>query len=836
MFPKPSVIFIILAMFIFPVQTHILGSESFEITQSPQNLMFKLEGYIDAAHARIYPYNYPVMQPEKSLKIINKGQNPVENIRLVINNSKNWFDFDSWFEEITEDTDTELEKALAVFWFFSYHCVHNCSIAPKLDPVLFINYSAYGCCPHMSAVMRFVLSAKEMPFLNSSAIGHSVNEYLIDGKMRHLDTDIKVIYLDRDNTEPTGIEAARLDPYLIKRVPHYFSYDPDLSFDPSVTHWPSTQKMASLYNKSYDAKEPVLEKISYLETINITLRKGESLEYLYDIATRVKYFEEKASYYKETFKRVFMNGVWETNLNFSDPAGYPFVDLQNLKAPNDISDRGLKFINPAAPARISLSLEPAYPILGMDVMIKAQGVKTIALNLGSADNPKVQKTVPLNAGTWNNLDSYCMDFYPSQNYRLSFTLNPDPQMENVVGKIVIKTYIQMARVAAPELKVGDNEIVYSDSNPDREIEIQLECEPITMARPPQPPEQCFYPETGSTIHDSQIVFKWEPALDETGSDIEYYHFQLSDRSDMRFPLSPNFERPLNLTLSRGNPYYILPFPGLLHTDKTYFWRVRAVNEESLVSDWSPVWEFTPQFPDYPQNLRYEIEGDDIYLTWDAGSMGTHPQYFRIYGSNVYGFVPYDHPYVLEGFAKADKPSKNWSDYSVTDWKAYPTNFMAGVKKDKFLFFNKGENKIKVVSQKSKYPNMNRLYYRVVAVDKWGSQSAPSQFITLPEGFIYSPSEVKWDKSDSFTYKIRYLKYMGQVTSKDMYFSGLWDQPTYTYSAQNLPEGLIVNKENGYITGTLDSDDGKDGFAFTIQVMKNNTPLTEKTISVVIDTM
>ncbi|MBN1902490.1 putative Ig domain-containing protein, partial [Candidatus Sumerlaeota bacterium] len=287
------------------------------------------------------------------------------------------------------------------------------------------------------------------------------------------------------------------------------------------------------------------------------------------------------------------------------------------------------------------------------------------------------------------------------------------------------------------------------------------------------------------------------------------------------------------TLSRNNPYYILPFPGLFHPVETYFWRVKSVNEAGLVSDWSNVWEFTPEFPDYPRNLRYEIQDDEIFLTWDAGSKGTPPRYFRIYGINVYGFVPYDHPHVLEGFATTDKPTMTWIDYSVTDWKAYPTNCMKQLEKKKLFFFHLGENKARVVSPQSKYPNMNRIYYRVVAVDKWGSQSAPSEFITLPEGFIYSPSEIMWEKNGLFTYKIRRLKYMGQITSKDPYFAGLWDQPVYSYSSDNLPEGLTINRENGYITGTPVLENGTNRFSFSVKIIKNNNILTEKIISVTI---
>ena len=53
-----------------------------------------------------------------------------------------------------------------------------------------------------------------------------------------------------------------------------------------------------------------------------------------------------------------------------------------------------------------------------------------------------------------------------------------------------------------------------------------------------------------------------------------YHFELSGRADMKWPLSMSFAKLVSRTADAGKPRYTLPGPGLLNPGTNYFWHVR----------------------------------------------------------------------------------------------------------------------------------------------------------------------------------------------------------------------------------------------------------------------
>ena len=795
-------------------------TETFLFERSPGEKTIQLGGSLDASHARFYPFEYPAHRPEISIRISNRGENEVRGIRLVVNGEKNWYDFDSWWKEITDGAKTDLEKALAVFWFFSFHNRHNCSHPGYIAPVEYINSFGFECCFQAADLLRVLFNKKGIPYTRLGAIGHSVSEYLVDGSERLLDTDIKVYYLDRDNREPVGIVEASRDPYLIKRVPHYFQRDSDYSYDPLVSHWGLPRKVAALYKKNCSKAAPVLVTKRPMKKINLTLRKGESFEYRYQKPQRPGIFKSKDEKTNGFFSETLLNGILETSLDFTKEK-YDYPRFQNLAS---LKNRGLSHQDPSQKAEISLPIDSPWPVLGMDVMIEGSFSEGLSLEIRSK---KGNKQISLQPNRWIGCDPQLAGLYPARSLDLTFQFNPAKGEKGrevpVLEKIRLKTFVQLARISVPELRIGENRILYSDTSKKRRIELQFVYEPISDLIPPRAPRKALYPKDGALVNDSRIRFSWSPSLDPKGGIVTDYRFQLSSRRDMLYPLSPNFDRLMSNTLSRGGPYYILPFPGLLHPGETYYWRVQSKNDRGLVSDWSPVWEFTPEFPGYPQNVGYEIRGGEIFLVWEQSTQGTPPHFYEIYGSDEYGFIPSKSPQILEGFAKSEKPVKKWGDYKVTDWRAVHDNFLARVPPD--------TREIKLVSPEPARPNMNRLYYRVTAVGKWGSESAPSRFVTLPEGFIHSPSIVEWEKSEDFLYRIRFLDYMGQVTSKGNYFAGLWDQPEYKYAASDLPPGLELNPENGMISGRPEIAPGENRFSFLAFILKNGSRISSRRITV-----
>jgi len=61
--------------------------------------------------------------------------------------------------------------------------------------------------------------------------------------------------------------------------------------------------------------------------------------------------------------------------------------------------------------------------------------------------------------------------------------------------------------------------------------------------------------------NTDVVFRWSTVKDPDGDAITDYHFQLSDPPDIRWPMSPNFDKYISKTPDTGNVRYTLPHPG-----------------------------------------------------------------------------------------------------------------------------------------------------------------------------------------------------------------------------------------------------------------------------------
>ena len=95
--------------------------------------------------------------------------------------------------------------------------------------------------------------------------------------------------------------------------------------------------------------------------------------------------------------------------------------------------------------------------------------------------------------------------------------------------------------------------------------------------PPAAPPAPTFPKDGATVTGTKFTFEWEQPKGE--EKIADYWFELSDRPDMRWPLSPNFEKLVRYTKQAGTATYEVPYEGLLNPGQTYYWRVRAKTED-----------------------------------------------------------------------------------------------------------------------------------------------------------------------------------------------------------------------------------------------------------------
>ena len=173
-------------------------------------------------------------------------------------------------------------------------------------------------------------------------------------------------------------------------------------------------------------------------------------------------------------------------------------------------------------------------------------------------------------------------------------------------RLAILNDVQMAPLTMPEMVVGENRFTYSDQSAgERKVRITHRWVERSTSPPPPAPAAAIYPPDGGEANGTDVVFQWTAADGPEGEPAGDYHFELSSRADMRWPLSMDFYKLISRTADvlkeKGKDggqdkttvkaQYTLPQPGLLTPDRRYYWRVRAMNEPGRLGAVEPDVEF-----------------------------------------------------------------------------------------------------------------------------------------------------------------------------------------------------------------------------------------------------
>ena len=196
--------------------------------------------------------------------------------------------------------------------------------------------------------------------------------------------------------------------------------------------------------------------------------------------------------------------------------------------------------------------------------------------------------------TWEEAEHDLDRFFPPKGtaryqYQLRCQLNGGARLT----RLGIVNDVQMAPLTLPGMVVGPNTFTYSDqSSGERKVRITHEWVERSASKAPDAPPAAVYPADGGVADGTDIRFQWQVPSDPDGDKIADYHFELSNRPDMRWPLSTNFYKLVSKTADRGQARYTLPEPGLLTPDRPYYWRVRAKDDKGVWGPWSKTWSFT----------------------------------------------------------------------------------------------------------------------------------------------------------------------------------------------------------------------------------------------------
>ena len=639
-------------------------------------------------------------------------------------------------------------------------------------------YPSYGA---RSETVEWALNATATTIQHMRVIshcpGHVVPQVFFDGKYNTLDGDMATFMLMRDNhTLANELDLVR-DHDLMKRVHQYGIMSP---MNPL-----SNEDYAQYYTWEGDTTVQ-LDGWAWW-TMGMVLRPHEALEWRWGHEIPVKYHGDMTGHPAMVPDTIY-NGLWEYAPDFHhDPqwrAGATVTNITNRDGVLTAADGGV--------GTIVWQMKAPYQFVGGTLNAAGDGY---AFEIGFVDPKDWRKTIYTPLAELAEFDGQFQGrTADAREYWLRCTLTGKASLTTVN----IKNDIQMAPLAMPSMTVGENRFTYLEhtdkqtgANAARHLRITHSWVERSQTRPPNASASPVYPAHGGRSDGTDVVFQWNAASDPDGDQITDYHFQLSDHPDMRWPMSPNFDKYISRTPDKGSARFTLPRPGLLTPGTTYYWHVKAKDANGVWGPWSGTWSFTAEGPAHPMNVAIQHDaGTGIgTLTWSANPAGTTPARYRVYGSDEKGFTVHDTPYEVKLGDTTELAN------------LFPANFVAEV----------AGTSLDVVGVGNDLPNANKADYRVVAVDGNDKRSGDSDSVEAPRPFIYSAPVTSATAGKPYRYQVKAIRSIGDLTRRDAAKpkpgTRFWKIETLRFSLTQKPSWMSINADTGLITGTSDGTGG-----------------------------
>ena len=781
--------------------------ESTETRSSPHHFQMTVPGNVDESRF-LWP-NLPAKTPfYTSMRIRNEGKDTVVNPRIALNGFQMPLTTKELISALTHDSPDARDRILRVFYAMTRYTVHEA--LPEADhqgiyPLgFFLNYG-YGVCFSQVAIQAMLWEVMGYPWRIADPVNHSTAEvqYAKHGKTILLDTDFNAFYLKHDNWTIASAQDIQADPMLVLRSTHEREYhrSPWQEGDPVVDMWGSSEKMAALYCSAQNRPlDPTAKGPHLRETFAVHLRPGESYGWHTD---RNQYHENIKG--NPVILNVARQLTWETDLDLSKPHHRWFIKASPTQKPVSVSQHVT--IDNDHPLVIPYRL--LFPVLGMDLSLKPDPDSlnsihkdALVLNIALKTPMKtVDEDVPLAklADRPYSLDPLINKLpYPLREVELLISIkssgnNPGKSL-NIKG-LQIRLICQSTAFACRSPQLGQNSIIYTDASQVRDVRIEIETQPATASLPLFSKSD-FSPD--GEVAESALRFLW-PAVPNGGA--AGYQWQVSAYKDMRYPLSPTFERLVSGRLSydkKGNVIFQLPWRGMLPVGRELFWRVRPYDSNNLAGDWSPVQSFKIRGPGVPQNVRLEVKNGKNIVMWDRRPQGTLPVRYEIHTSSLEGFMPTDKNHRILGMSLSEVMKYKWADVYATDWPLVPPTLLTTTRQKELIVFDEN-GPVKTLHRKL------GTHYRIIAIDAEGSRSCPSPQIHLPHPQIISPLKVTLPPG-VVRWQVPVISSLGRVLATvPNYRLGLWEKPTLVYSLLDFPKDMkdwTIDRKTGIVRGRL----------------------------------
>jgi hypothetical protein len=651
---------------------------------------------------------------------------------------------------------TDAEKSRALWWQqiqYRYHFEGDND--ELLDPVKVFNIYGHNTCGNDSICLAGLWHKAGLPVAPARLVGHCVSQVRYDGSWHLMDGDMHSIYLLRDNETVAGEQDLVRDHDLIRRTHTQGILQPD---GRAGDEWES-----SIY--VFEGTVTGDRDTRGGTGMNMTLRPGESLMWRWGHLAPVRYHGERPPRFPETI----CNGRWVYHPDFTTPiwrSGAKLVEAASADGDALVAQKGKTGV-------VVWTMRSPYVFVGGHLDFEGAGAKF---------------AISWDGRSWEDVGSDFDRFFGPRGkarylYHLKCRLSGQARIHN----LQITNDLQMAPLTLPGMTIGENRFRYMDESPgNRRVRLTHEWVERSESRAPLAPSEPIFPPRGGQTGGTDFAFRWKPATDPDGDRIADYHFELSSRPDMKWPLSMSFAKLISKTADAGQARYTLPGPGLLNPDQTYFWHVRAQDDKGVWGPWSATWSFIPRGPAPPREVTLEFDRSTNrgVLRWSPGPKGTRPVAYRVYASDEKGFSASDTPYSVTVGVSKTLPSR------------FPANFVAETR----------ATGLEVIGTHATLCGANRAFYRVVAVDSAGKRSGSSDYAASPRPVISSAPLTRARKGRDYRYPLAVIRSLGDLRTRVINGKetmSFWELERPRFRIQHAPEWLSIDPVSGLLAGIPD---------------------------------
>lgn len=691
-------------------------------------------------------------ESNRRVRMENVGDTDVVNPWL--SNGRNDFrNLDTIVARAVAPGMTDQDKAMSLWWQEIQHRFHlDGDNAELSNPVRMFNVYGHNTCGNDSICLAGQWKKAGLRVAPARVVGHCVTQVFYDGSWHLFDGDMHSVYLLRDNETIAGEQDIVRDHDLVRR-----------------TH---TQGILQADGRAGDEWESSIyvfhggvtgDRNADMNTsMNMKLRPHEALVWRWGHVSPVKYHGNS----QPKFPDRICNGLWEYRPDFSSTAWRKgATSVEGIRETPD----GLA-AEAGGAGTIVWTVTSPYVFVGGRLEIDGDGAEFAISHDGKS---------------WNectaDIDRH---FLPQGAARYTYQLRCRLSRDARLKRLAIINDVQMAPLSLPEMAIGKNSFAYTDQSVgERKVRITHEWVERSASQPPAAPSEPIEPRDTGEAQGTGIVFRWKPAVDADGDAIADYHFELSARPDMKWPLSMSFAKLISRTADAGKPQYTLAAPGQLNPDREYYWHVRAQDSKGVWGSWSKTWTFTPRGPAAPLDVAIEYDGkrNEGILRWKPNPRGRRPAWYRIYASDEKGFSASDEPYrVTTGISK-ELPS------------TFPANFVTEIR----------QTEARVLGPFVSLAGMNKAFYRVVAVDEWGQRSGASDYAEAPRPVIFSQPLAKAKAGADYETAFSVVRSLGDLRMQVIEgreTMNFWDIERPRYRLEKGPEWLKLDETTGRLSG------------------------------------